>query len=109
MDTSDIADAFDTAVDNALTWVSDNGTWLFDGLRALFEGFYDAVLWLLTVAPWPALTILLGIIAWRVLGRVAGLLTALGLAICWAMGLWPETMDTFALVITATADRRAHV
>lgn len=103
MDTSDIADVFDEAVDNALIWVSDHGAFLFDGLRAGFEGFYDGVLWLLTVTPWPAVAILLGLLGWRLLGRSAGVLTAVGLAACWAMGLWPETMSTFALVITATA------
>ena len=53
MDTSAIADAFDTVVDDALIWVSDHGAFLFDWVRAVFEGFYDGVLGLLTLAPWP--------------------------------------------------------
>lgn len=103
MDTSAIASTFDALVDNALSWVSDHGGFLFDGLSAAFEGFYAAVLWLLTIAPWPVVTILLGLLGWRLLGRSAGVLTAVGLAVCWSMGLWPETMSTFALVITSTA------
>ncbi len=102
MDTSDIADAFDAAIDTALIWVSDNAAALFDGLRAIFEGFYEAVLWVLTVAPWPVPSLLIGLVAWRILGRAAGLLALAGLAVCWVMGLWQASMETFALVLTAT-------
>jgi glycine betaine/proline transport system permease protein len=102
MDTSDIADTFDTWIDDALIWVSDNGAFLFDWVRAVFEGFYDAVLGLLTLAPWAVIVVALGLLGWRLLGLWAGALTAVGLAVCWAMGLWPETMSTFALVITST-------
>lgn len=102
MDTSAIADAFDTRIDDALFWVSDNLAFLFDGLRALFEGFYDGVLGLLGLAPWFVVTLLLGAIAWRLVGRSFGLFAAIALAACWLMGLWPETMSTFALVLSAT-------
>lgn len=103
MDTSAFADTFDTAVDDALAWVSDNLAFLFDGLRALFEGVYDGVLWLLTLAPWFVVALVFGLIGWRVVGRGFGLLAALGLGLCWLMGLWPETMSTFALVLSSTA------
>ena len=102
MDISAIADTFDTAVDDALIWVGDNLAFLFDGIRALFEGFYDGVLGLLTLAPWFVVALLLGLLAWRRVDAAFGVLTALGLALCFAMGLWPETMSTFALVISAT-------
>jgi glycine betaine/proline transport system permease protein len=102
MDTSDIADAFDTVVDNALIWVSDNGAFLFDGIRSVFEGFYDGVLDLLTIAPWAAVAVAFGLIGCALLGLRGGVLVAVGLALCWGMGLWPETMSTFALVLTST-------
>ena len=102
MDTSDIADAFDSAVDEALIWVSDHGAFLFDAIRGVFEGFYDGVLDLLTLPHWAVIAVVFGLLGWRLLGLVPGLLTALGLAVCWSMGLWPETMSTFALVITST-------
>ncbi|HEY9345001.1 MAG TPA: ABC transporter permease subunit, partial [Inquilinus sp.] len=102
MDPSALADAFDTWVDDALIWVSDHGAFLFDGLRAAFEGFYDGVLTLLTLPPWPVIAVILGLIGWRLIDLRFGILTAIGLAICWTMGLWPETMSTFALVISST-------
>lgn len=102
MDTSDIADAFDYAVDEALIWVGDHAAFLFDGIRAVFEGFYDAVLGLLTLPHWAVIALVFGLLGWRLLGATAGVLTAAGLAVCWSMGLWDETMSTFALVITST-------
>ena len=102
MDTSAIADTFDTLIDDALIWVVDNGAFLFDGIRALFEGFYDGVLALLELAPWFVVALVFGVIAWRLVSLSFGVLTAAGLAACWMMGLWPETMSTFALVISAT-------
>lgn len=103
MDTSAIADTFDVLVDDALIWVSDNLAFLFDGIRAVFEGFYDGVLDLLQLAPWFVVALVFGLLAWRLVSLSFGVLTAVGLATCWLMGLWPETMSTFALVISATA------
>lgn len=102
MDTSVIADTFDVLVDEALFWVSDNLAFLFDGIRAVFEGFYDGVLGLLELAPWYVVAVVFGLLAWRLVSASFGVLTAVGLAACWLMGLWPETMATFALVISST-------
>jgi glycine betaine/proline transport system permease protein len=45
---------------------------------------------------------MLGLLAWRLVSASLGVLTAVGLAACWTIGLWHETMSTFALVISAT-------
>src|SRR5687768_4373094 len=102
MDTSAIAETFGTWIDDALIWVIDHWAFLFDWVRAVFEGFYDGVLGLLEIAPWYVVAIVLGLIAWRLVSVSFGFLTAAGLAACWMIGLWPETMSTFALVISAT-------
>jgi glycine betaine/proline transport system permease protein len=102
MDTFAIADTFDLWVDDALIWISDNGAFLFDWVRAVLEGFYDGVLDLLGFAPWFVVAIVFGLLAWRLVSASFGVLTAVGLAACWLMGLWPETMSTFALVISST-------
>jgi glycine betaine/proline transport system permease protein len=102
MDTASIAENFDTWVDDALIWVSDHGAFLFDWVRAVFEGFYDSILGLLEIAPWYLVAIVFGLIAWRLVNVSFGLLTAVGLSVCWMMRLWPETMSTFALVFSAT-------
>lgn len=94
--------AFDTAVDNALFWLSDHAAFVFDFFRLVLEGLYDGVLWLLMLPPFSVIAALAGLLAWRVLGLGAGIATAVALVACAAMALWPETMSTLALVIAAT-------
>lgn len=102
MDTSFIADTFDTWTDDALSWISDNGEWLFDSLRAVLEGTYDGVLWLLQLAPFYVIAFIAALLGWRLINALAGVLAGLALIFCAVMGLWTETMSTLALVTTAT-------
>lgn len=102
MDFEPFADSFDRRVDDALFWVQDNAAFLFDGLRTLFSTTYDSVLGLLTLGPWYAVIVVIAIVGSFVVGIRYGIFAALGLVACWAMGLWPDTMSTFALVLSAT-------
>jgi glycine betaine/proline transport system permease protein len=102
MDTSVITDSFDEWTDDALGWISDNGAWLFDTIRAVLEGTYDGVLWLVQLPPFYVVAIIAAILGWRLINITAGLLAGVALIACAVMGLWAETMSTLALVITAT-------
>ncbi|TIO28387.1 MAG: ABC transporter permease subunit [Mesorhizobium sp.] len=102
MDISTITDTFDSWTDTALGWISDNGDWLFETLRAGLEGTYDGVLWLLQLAPFYLIAMVAALLAWRLIDALAGVLAGLALVFCAVMGLWAETMSTLALVITAT-------
>lgn len=102
MDISVIADTFDAWTDDALGWISDNGDWLFTPLRAILEGTYNGVLWLLQFAPFYVVVVILALLAWRLINAPSAILTGLGLFFCAVMGLWAETMSTLALVTTAT-------
>lgn len=99
---SDFIETFDYAVDDALFWVSDNAAFLFEGVRAGLDGFYALVLSIFTLPPFWAVVIVAGLIGWRTVRPRFGLLAALGLGVCWLMGLWAESMDTLALVVSAT-------
>lgn len=103
MDVSAFKDAFDATTDSALAWLGDNGEALFNAVRATLEGFYGGVLWLLQLVPFYVVALALAVLGWRLISAWFGLLTVLAFALCVAMGLWPETMSTLALVITATA------
>ncbi|RJL20578.1 ABC transporter permease [Paracoccus siganidrum] len=95
--------AFDMAVDDALFWLTDHAAFIFDGIRALLEGLYDGILWLLMLAPFHVVSVLAGLIAWRVMKSPgAGIATVLAMVFCWWMGLWAETMSTLALVVAAS-------
>ncbi|MCZ0960997.1 ABC transporter permease [Paracoccus benzoatiresistens] len=93
---------FDTVVDDALFWLSDHAAFIFDGIRMVLEGLYDAVLWLLMLPPFWVIALVGGLVGWRVLGWGFGTGGAIALAACAAMGLWPETMQTLALVVAAS-------
>ncbi len=102
MDISVITDTFDEWTDVALSWISDNGEGLFDFIRAVLEGTYDGILWLLQLAPFYVIAIIAAVLGSRLVNIWFGGLAGLALMLCAFMGLWAETMSTLALVMTAT-------
>ncbi|WP_271893833.1 ABC transporter permease [Candidatus Phyllobacterium onerii] len=102
MDISVITDTFDEWTDIALSWISDNGEGLFDFIRAVLEGTYDSILWLLQLAPFYVIAIIAAALGSRLVNIWFGALAGLALILCAFMGLWAETMSTLALVMTAT-------
>ena len=102
MDTSSFTDAFDEWTDATLEWVSDNGESLFDYVRFVLEGLYNGILWLLELPPFYVVAVIVALIGWRLVNRWFAVLSGVALVLCYAMGLWPETMSTLALVLTAT-------
>jgi glycine betaine/proline transport system permease protein len=103
MESSAFADTFDAWTDSALEWLSDNGEFLFDLVRTMLEGFYESILWLLELPPFFVVAAILALAGWRLVNAWFGALAGIALVICALMGLWPETMSTLALVITATS------
>ena len=102
MDTSDLTTAIDEAIDNGLGWLSDNAGGVFDALRLVLDGLYGAVAWVLLAPPFYVTALVVGALGWRAVGPRFGVAAAVGLAFCAVMGLWPETMQTLALVIAAS-------
>ena len=99
---STLPDTFDSAIDDALSWISDNGEGLFDFIRAILEGTYDGVLWLLQLVPFYGIAAIAAVLGWRLVGLRFGIAAGVALVVCALMGLWGETMGTLALVVTAT-------
>jgi glycine betaine/proline transport system permease protein len=60
------------------------------------------VLAVTTLAPFYVVAVLFALLAWRLAGRRFALGTLAALLLCALMGLWPQTMSTLALVLTAT-------
>lgn len=102
MDMSKLPDTFDSAIDDALSWISENGEGLFDFIRAILEGTYDGVLWLLQLLPFYGIAAIAAVLGWRLVGLRFGIAAGVALVVCALMGLWGETMSTLALVVTAT-------
>lgn len=94
--------AFDAAIDAGMVWISTHGNEAFALLRGLLEGGFGAILWLLAEIPFWALAGIVGALGWRLLGGRFGAFATASLALCAAFGLWTETIETLALVLSAT-------
>lgn len=103
MDSQQFTATVDEAIDSGLEWVNTVGGPAFDALRSVLDGLYNAVAQLLLAPPFVVIAVLTAVIGWRAVSLRFGVLAGLGLAACAFMGLWPETMATLALVMTATA------
>jgi glycine betaine/proline transport system permease protein len=102
MNTPDFSSQFDEAIDAGLSWLSDHGEVLFDAANAVLSGVYKAVLWCLSLPPYYVLAVIIALIGWRAIGARFAIIAGLALIFCALIGLWPETVATLALVLTAT-------
>ena len=102
MSTPDFSSQFDASIDTGLEWLSDNGEFVFDAFNAVLNGIYKGVLWCIAYPPHYVAAIVMALIGWRVVGVRFAILSGLALLLCDIIGLWPETVSTLALVLTAT-------
>lgn len=86
-----------------IDWLTDNLEPVFDGIKTGILSLIDGFEALLTLIPALVLIAIIALIAWKVAGRRIAIFTAIGLLLIQNMKLWPETMETLALVFTATA------
>jgi glycine betaine/proline transport system permease protein len=98
----DISEQFDALVDQYLDWLSDHANGAFDVFRHMLDGIFHGITFGLTFPPAWVVILVIASLGWATLGRVFGALTAVGLWLCFAMGLWGETMSTLALVLSST-------
>lgn len=86
----------------AVTFLMDHAQWLFDAIDLMVGAVADAVQMALTSLPGVALAgvvVLIGL--WRLGWRFA-LFAALSLLVVAGLGMWEQTIDSLALVLTAT-------
>lgn len=98
----DFSAQFDAAVDAGLMWLQDNGEFFFDTVNTALNGVFKGVQWCLAAPPFYVIALVIGLLGWRMVGLRFAVLSALALLLCSFIGLWPETVSTLALVLTAT-------
>jgi glycine betaine/proline transport system permease protein len=95
------------AVDSFSRWVTSNRidspifAYFFDPISAAIDAFVRAVERVLLEAPWAVIIGLLALAGWLLGGWKMALGCGLGLFMCGLMGLWPQTMQTLALMIVS--------
>lgn len=89
------------AIDDAVTRITRDGSWLFDGLSTAVDFALVLIEGGLTWVPWPAILISLALLSfavggWRLLGFTAAALLFVGF-----MDLWENMIGTIALMVVA--------
>lgn len=85
---------------NAVTWLTDNLAWFFDGLAAIMQTLINGLLFLLQ-APHPLVLIaIFAAIAWGLQRKISTvILTVLGFLFILNQGYWDQTLETLTLVL----------
>lgn len=93
-----IGDSIDIAVD----WLKINLAAVFDAISAVLEWLISLLETIVGFLPAWVMALLLGALAWRMRSLIFGVFTAVGFTLIDGMALWAESMDTLALVVTAS-------
>jgi glycine betaine/proline transport system permease protein len=89
-------------IDVGLDWLTTHFSFITKALSHAISIAIDSVtMALLWLPPWLLISAV-ALIGWRVAGRRVGLFCALGLLFIWNLRLWPETVETFTLVLIST-------
>ena len=98
-----LRDVTGDAIDDGTRWLTNNGRWLFEGIK---NGITYALVYIergLKWLPWPA--VILGLVlASYAVGRLSLMIfTGVAFLFIGFMGLWEPTVDTVALMVVAVA------
>jgi glycine betaine/proline transport system permease protein len=90
------------SIEQAIDYLTLNFAFITRGISDVIETGIDMlVAGMMYFPPWLFILVLAGF-SWWLAGRRAGILTLLGFALIWNLGLWGATISTLALVIIAT-------
>ena len=87
--------------ENIVNWMTDNWEPFFDGISWFVNLIVSSLENLFQLPPPLLMIAILGALGWFVAGRGVGIFTLIGLFLVDTMNLWPETMQTLALVISS--------
>lgn len=84
-----------------VSWLNTNFHGFFAAISTTVEIVLGAVLWVLTLLPAWGLIAVVAVIAFLLANWRVSLLAVATLGFCWAMNLWPASLQTIALVLVA--------
>lgn len=87
--------------ENIVNWMTDNWEPFFDGINWFVDLIVSSLENLFLLPPPLLMIAILAFLGWFLAGRGVGIFTLIGLFLVDTMKLWPETMETLALVISA--------
>lgn len=101
METSQLAAGFDDAVERGVEAISSTFDSQFNQISDFIELALHGVEQVFLVPPFYVVIAIFALLAWKTTGKAMALATVAGLGLCFALGLWEETMVTMALVLTS--------
>jgi ABC-type proline/glycine betaine transport system permease subunit len=91
-----------SVVESFVDYITDTFGFLFVFIRALFDGAYESVEFLLGAPPFWAIMLVLGVLAFGIRGWKFAVGTVVGLLVILGVDQWENAMDTLALVLVAS-------
>ena len=91
-----------TWVDGLIDYITDTFGFLFDLIRAVFDGAFEAVAFLLVSPPFFVIIVLAAVLAYFTRGWKFAVGTVVGLLLIVGVDQWENAMDTLALVLVAS-------
>jgi ABC-type proline/glycine betaine transport system permease subunit len=83
-------------------WITAHFSSAIEGFGTAVTALDGALAWVLAILPPPGWIAVFVALAWHAAGRGTAAFAMAGLLIVWDQGLWPATVQTLALVLTAT-------
>jgi len=90
-----------SGINDGLGWIVSHFRPFFQAIRTPIDSTLTGITDALLATPWPLMIALLCLLAWQFAGRWMAVLAVLSLGALYALGIWPETMITLALVFTS--------
>ncbi|WP_153503873.1 ABC transporter permease [Cumulibacter manganitolerans] len=90
-----------TWAEDVLDWMTEHLGWLFDFVKLVLTGFYDALYFVLGKPVYLVVIAAFAALAWWVSGWKLALFTVVGLYLIRAFDQWDNAMSTIALVLVA--------
>lgn len=85
-----------------IDWLSSTFSSQFASIRSAIEWLIERIDFFLTLSPYWLTALLVAGLAWYLSGRGVALLSLAGILVIENIGLWPATVVTLSLIITAT-------
>lgn len=89
-------------IETPVYWLADHAGWFFGGINYGISWIINLIATVLTAIPAPLLILTIALLAWWLIGRKMALMIGLGLLLIWNLTYWQETIESFALVFTAS-------
>ncbi|WP_018654498.1 ABC transporter permease subunit [Actinomadura flavalba] len=87
--------------ETGVTWLTEHGGFVFDGVTTAVEGVVDGLVDVLMLPPPLVLTAILALLALFLRGWKLAVFTLLGFGLIESIELWSDAMDSLALVLVA--------